>query len=83
MLHILGRPRSVFNTMNNNKIIAMMMTLSMLAAAFAGCLGGDDEEDVEDWTLMVASDVNAEFVTSDWDPIIPNLNAATGMLLCG
>ena len=79
MLHILGRPRSVFNTMNNNKIIAMMMTLSMLAAAFAGCLGGDDEEDVEDWTLMVASDVNAEFVTSDWDPIIPNLNAATGM----
>ena len=65
--------------MNNNKIIAMMMTLSMLAAAFAGCLGGDDEEDVEDWSLMVASDVNADFVTSDWDPIIPNLNANTGM----
>ena len=30
--------------MNNRKIIAMMMTLSMLAAAFAGCLGDDDEE---------------------------------------
>ncbi|MGY8715715.1 MAG: ABC transporter substrate-binding protein [Candidatus Poseidoniales archaeon] len=65
--------------MNNNKIIAMMMTLSMLAAAFAGCLGGDDDKDVEDWSLMVASDVDADFVTSDWDPIIPNLNAATGM----
>ena len=32
------------NSMNNRKIIAMMMTLSMLAAAFAGCLGDDDEE---------------------------------------
>jgi len=30
--------------MNNKKIIAIMMTLSMLAAAFAGCLGGDDDE---------------------------------------
>ena len=30
--------------MENKKIIAMMLTLSMLAAAFAGCLGGDDEE---------------------------------------
>ncbi len=63
--------------MNNKKIIAMMMTLSMLAAAFAGCLGGDDDEDpdVEDWTLTPAADVAAVFVTSDWDPIIPNLNA--------
>ena len=30
--------------MENKKIIAMMLTLSMLAAAFAGCLGGDDED---------------------------------------
>ena len=64
--------------MNNKKIIAMMMTLSMLAAAFAGCLGGDDDDPdpvVEDWTLAPAADVAAVFVTSDWDPIIPNLNA--------
>jgi branched-chain amino acid transport system substrate-binding protein len=58
--------------MNNKKIIAMMMTLSMLAAAFAGCLGGDDEEE---WELTAAEDVDAVFVTSDWTPIIPNLNA--------
>ena len=54
------------------------MTLSMLAAAFAGCLGGDDDDPdpvVEDWTLTPAADVAAVFVTSDWDPIIPNLNA--------
>ena len=64
--------------MNNKKIIAMMMTLSMLAAAFAGCLGGDDDDPepiVEDWTLTPAADVAAVFVTSDWDQIIPNLNA--------
>ena len=48
------------------------MTLSMLAAAFAGCLGGDDEEE---WELTAAEDVDAVFVTSDWTPIIPNLNA--------
>ena len=59
--------------MKNNKIIAMMMTLSMLAAAFAGCLGGEDEPE-PDWYVTVADDVNAVFVTSDWDPIIPNLN---------
>ena len=50
----------------------------MLAAAFAGCLGGDDDDPdpvVEDWTLTPAADVAAVFVTSDWDPIIPNLNA--------
>ncbi|MDC3281903.1 ABC transporter substrate-binding protein [Euryarchaeota archaeon] len=63
--------------MNNKKIIAMMMTLSMLAAAFAGCLGGDDDdpEPVVEWTLTPAADVASVFVTSDWDPIIPNLNA--------
>ena len=59
--------------MENKKIIAMIMTLSMVAAAFAGCLGGDDEPEPE-WALSVADDVNADFVTSDWDPIIPNLN---------
>ena len=50
----------------------------MLAAAFAGCLGGDDDDPdpvVEDWTLTPAADVASVFVTSDWDPIIPNLNA--------
>ncbi|MEE3318539.1 MAG: transporter substrate-binding domain-containing protein, partial [Candidatus Thermoplasmatota archaeon] len=78
-----------------------MLTLSMLAAAFAGCLGGDDEpEDVmgcmdatannynadatsddgtctydPTWELTPAAGVSAVWVTSDWDPIIPNLNA--------
>ena len=53
-----------------------MMTLSMLAAAFAGCLGGDDDEPVvEEWSLTPAADVSADFITSDWTPIIPNLNA--------
>jgi len=55
----------------------MMMTLSMFAAAFAGCLGGDEEK--EPWMLTVADDVDATFVTSDWDPIIPNLTANDGM----
>ena len=61
--------------MKNNKMIAMMLTMSMLAAAFAGCLGGDEEEPVEDWSITMASDVSADFVESGWDPIIPNLNA--------
>ena len=47
----------------------------MLAAAFAGCLGGDDDEPVEEWSLTPADDVSADFITSDWTPIIPNLNA--------
>ncbi|SVC63189.1 uncharacterized protein METZ01_LOCUS316043, partial [marine metagenome] len=111
--------------MENKKIIAMMLTLSMLAAAFAGCLGGDDEPEPEPEDVMGCMDatannynadatsddgsctydpvevagcmdsgasnfnsaatvsddsctygwLGAEFVTSDWDPIIPNLNA--------
>ena len=61
--------------MKNNKMIAMMLTMSMLAASFAGCLGGDEEEPVEDWSITMASDVSADFVESGWDPIIPNLNA--------
>ena len=61
--------------MKNNKMIAMMLTMSMLAAAFAGCLGGDDEDDTPDWSISMANDVSADFVESAWDPIIPNLNA--------
>ncbi|MEC7707073.1 MAG: transporter substrate-binding domain-containing protein, partial [Candidatus Thermoplasmatota archaeon] len=61
--------------MENKKIIAMMLTLSMLAAAFAGCLGGDDEEPEEQWSLTAAADMGPVWVESGWDPIIPNLNA--------
>ena len=61
--------------MKNNKMIAMMLTMSMLAAAFAGCLGGEEEDDTPDWSISMASDVSADFVESAWDPIIPNLNA--------
>ena len=49
-------------------MIAMLMTLSMLAASLAGCLGGDD------WEADPADDLSADIVTSAWDPIIPNLN---------
>ena len=34
--------------MKNNKIIAIMMTLSMLAAAFAGCLSDNDESNFDE-----------------------------------
>ena len=105
----------------NKKMIAMMLTLSMLAAGFAGCLGGDDDDTTDDtttddtttddtttddtttddtttddtttddtttddtttddttdttpvaWTGTPAASVSAVIVTSDWDPIIPNL----------
>ncbi len=82
----------------------MMLTLSMLTAAFVGCLGGDDDEPEPEmvmgctdaaannynadatmddgsctydptWSLTPASGVSAVWVTSDWDPIIPNLIA--------
>ena len=60
--------------MYNKKMIAMMLTLSMLAASLAGCAGGDDDDDA-DWAITMASDVEAVWVESGWDPIIPNLNA--------
>jgi branched-chain amino acid transport system substrate-binding protein len=60
------------NTMYNKKMIAMMLTLSMLAASLAGCAGGDDDDD---WTITNASDASVVWVESAWDPIIPNLNA--------
>ena len=63
------------NTMYNKKMIAMMLTLSMLAASLAGCAGGDDAADTPDWAITMASDVDAVWVESGWDPIIPNLNA--------
>ena len=56
-------------------MIAMMLTLSMLAASMAGCAGGDDDDDTSDWTITMASDAGAVWVESGWDPIIPNLNA--------
>ena len=62
-------------TMYNKKMIAMMLTLSMLAASLAGCAGGDDDDDTSDWAISMASDVEAVWVESGWDPIIPNLNA--------
>ena len=52
-------------------MIAMMLTLSMLAASLAGCAGGDDDWDAD----AAASDVSVVWVESAWDPIIPNLNA--------
>ena len=61
--------------MYNKKMIAMMLTLSMLAASLAGCAGGDDDDDTSDWAISMASDVEAVWVESGWDPIIPNLNA--------
>ena len=42
------------NTMYNKKMIAMMLTLSMLAASLAGCAGGDDDDDTSDWTISMA-----------------------------
>ena len=48
------------NTMYNKKMIAMMLTLSMLAASLAGCAGGDDDWDAED----AASDVSVVWVLS-------------------
>ncbi len=57
-------------------MIAMMLTLSMLAASLAGCAGGDDDDD-DDWTITKASDAGIVWVESGWDPIIPNLNDGT------
>ena len=48
-------------------MIAMLMTLSMLAASLAGCLGGDDGK-------LRSGRLSADIVTSAWEPIIPNLN---------
>ena len=62
------------NTMYNKKMIAMMLTLSMLAASLAGCAGGDDDDD-DEWAISMASDIEVVWVESGWDPIIPNLNA--------
>ncbi|MBI87608.1 MAG: hypothetical protein CMB67_01065, partial [Euryarchaeota archaeon] len=42
----------------------------MLAASLAGCAG--DEEELEKYEP--AADLSADFVTSDWDPILDNLN---------
>ena len=33
--------------MKNNKIIAIMMTITMLASAFAGCLSDDEKVDLD------------------------------------
>ena len=57
--------------MYNKKMIAMMLTLSMLAASLAGCAGGDDDDDTPDWAITMASDVDAVWVESGWDPSSP------------
>ena len=51
--------------MKTMKLIATMMTLSMLAAAFAGCLGGDDDED-EKTTVKIG------FLNPITGPLEPN-----------
>ena len=51
--------------MRTMKLIATMMTLSMLAAAFAGCLGGDDDED-EKTTVKIG------FLNPITGPLEPN-----------
>ena len=52
--------------MENKKIIAMMLTLSMLAAAFAGCLGGDDEEpEPEPEAVLGCMDADANNYNAD------------------
>ena len=50
--------------MENKKIIAMMLTLSMLAAAFAGCLGGDDEDPTPE-AVMGCMDATANNYNAD------------------
>ena len=37
------------------------------------------DEENNQTSVFTVEEINAIFVTSDWDPIIPNLNAATGM----
>ncbi len=50
--------------MKNKKMIAMMLTMSMLAAAFAGCLGGDEEEP-EPEAVMGCMDATANNYNAD------------------
>ena len=52
--------------MKTTKIIATMMTLSMLAAAFAGCLGGDDDDEK---TTVKIGFLNP--ITGDLEPNAP------------
>ena len=51
--------------MENKKIIAMIMTLSMLAAAFAGCLGGEDEPEPEPEDVLGCMDATANNYNAD------------------
>ena len=56
--------------MTDKKIIAIMMTLGMLAAAFAGCLGGEDDpepvpEDVMGCMDATANNYNADATADD------------------
>ena len=52
--------------MKNKKMIAMMLTMSMLAAAFAGCLGGDEEDEIEEKTINIAGSSTVFPVASAW-----------------
>ena len=54
--------------MYNKKMIAMMLTLSMLAASLAGCAGDDDDDDVVEVSGCMdetANNYNADATTND------------------
>ena len=54
--------------MTSKKMIAMMLTLSMLAASLAGCAGGDDDDEPEDvmgCTDATANNYNADATSDD------------------
>ena len=60
-------------------MIAMMLTLSMLAASLAGCAGGDDDDEPEPVDVMgctdaTANNYNADATSDDgsctYDPVV-------------
>ena len=51
--------------MKSKKMIAMMLTLSMLAASLAGCAGGDDDEEPEPVEVLGCTDATANNYNAD------------------